>query len=87
MLGCLYEWTRGCSFLCRILCEIALEMASFCEFEEYEEDEFVNIFLTQKSDMDKVISLEEKSVLEPLKDPNYSDISDFEDEGLERQLR
>ena len=36
---------------------------------------------------DKVVSLEDNEVIKPLLDPQYLDISDFEDDGIEKQMR
>ena len=54
-------------------------------FEMFDDD-FGDIFITQKSNEDNWISLEDEDnnseVFRTVSDPQYSDISDFEDEAF-----
>ena len=63
-------------------------MANFSMFED---DDFGDLFITQtprSEGSNNVVSLEEIDGFKSVKDPQYSDISDVdEDEAMERRLR
>ena len=58
-------------------------MATF----EGSEDEYDNIFITQESKHDNVVSLEDNDGFKSVLDSKYSDISDDEDNAMEKRLR
>ena len=51
------------------------------------DDDYGDIFITQSSSSDNVVSLEENNEYRTVKDEKYSDISDFEDDAFEDRLR
>ena len=55
------------------------------------DDDFGQLFITQESNKDTCVSLEEDNEdnvnYKTVMDPQYSDISDFEDEAREKRLR
>ena len=58
-------------------------MANF----ELMDDDYGDMFITQVPRSEKVVSLEEDGGFKTVRCEEYSDISDFEDDGIERQLR
>ena len=53
------------------------------EFNGFEDDDYGDLFITQSSNSgneDGVVSLEEKDEFRSVLDPNYSDVSDFEEQ-------
>ena len=68
------------SFSCYIY---IADMATF----EGSEDEYDNIFITQESKHDNVVSLEDNDGFKSVLDSKYSDISDDEDNAMEKRLR
>ena len=55
-------------------------------FDMWEEDDFGDLFITQESKGD-VVSLEENGEFKTVLDPQYSDISNDEEGGVERRMR
>ena len=55
------------------------------------DEDYADIFLTQKDNSDACVSLEEdgdvKSPFQSVLDPQYSDISDFEDNEIDEKFR
>ena len=51
------------------------------------DDDYGDMFITQTSKDDQVVSLEEDNCFKLVKSDNYSDISDFEDKTMEHMLR
>ena len=63
-------------------------MANFSVWDD--EDDYGGLFITQSSSLDNCVSLEEDNEGEfvSVRDPQYSDISDVEEESKgEKQLR
>ena len=70
--------------VCAVFLCLLWNMASFSVMED---EDFDGMFLTQRSSADNVVSLEENVDLEVLKDPQYSDISDDEQDSIEERMR
>ena len=57
------------------------------EFNLWDDEDYDNIFITQSSNSENPVSLEESSQVECLKDDKYSDISDDEQDCMIGRLR
>ena len=51
------------------------------------DDDYRDMFITQTPRQQSVVSLEEETGYKTVKSPNFSDISDFEDDSVERKIR
>ena len=56
-------------------------------FDLLDDDDFSEIFLTQRSNHKDYVSLEEDGNFQQVHDPQYSDISDCEEQEREIRLR
>ena len=59
-------------------------------FSVFDEDDYGDLFITQSNHMEECVSLEENDncvEFKSVKDPQYSDISDAEEEAREQRLR
>ena len=53
----------------------------------FEDDSYGNLFITQESKSQEIVSLEENNEFCDVLDPKYSDISDDEQDLMEEQMR
>ena len=51
-----------------------------------DDDDYQGMFITQESKVDNIVSLEENNEFVTVRDDEYSDVSDFEDDGLKRRI-
>ena len=72
---------------------VVISSRKMANFSVFEDEDFEDIFLTQSSsggDNSAIVSLEENEGFRSILDPNFSDISDVDDDSerkLERRLR
>ena len=80
---CWIEWT--CYFVVSFLNVLVI----FTDMAYYDgsDEEFESMFITQTPNKDYEVSLEDDDVFKSVMDPQYSDISDPEEEHMERRLR
>ena len=52
-----------------------------------DDDDYGDIFITQEPSASNVVSLEENNDFQLVKNPQYSDISDVEDDPIEERIR
>ena len=57
------------------------------DLSDFEDDNYGGMFITQSSNEDRVVSLEDADGNKCILDPKYSDISDAEEEAMEKRLR
>ena len=69
----------SCSFLCKKLW--------IMEDFDMMDDDYGDLFITQSSSSDNLVSLEDNNDYRTVKDEKYSDISDFEDDVFDDKLR
>ena len=56
-------------------------------FDMFEDDSYGNLFITQESKSQEIVSLGENNEFCDVLDPKYSDISDDEQDLMEQQMR
>ena len=82
MRGCLFEWLD----VCRILEYLGNKIGIMANFSLMEEDDYDSIFLTQQCS-NNVVSLEESGDFKTVHNSEYSDISDDEQDDMEKRMR